>query len=183
MNAVSNHCTPGHCIWPYKPESDGPRFEILETDTLGIKEAKKACNSSPHDCHPNYMTGMEHYRIMTTYEKEYQAISKLWQEKARQELGIFSTYYDDIKSDENEFKERQQILANPSFAAKLIENEPHKAHALTAVIVAGVAIFFFAMFFPKAAIVAVPLICIATAALVYKFYNDSKTVSENTIES
>jgi hypothetical protein len=177
MNSIPNHCTPGHCIYPYNPEIHKPEFEILEADSEEMKHAKKLWNSSNHECHPNYMDGREMYRIQTAYEKEYLVLQKIWEEKAKHEPGIFSTYYDKIKKGELEGKEMQRILTcKKSEITEFIENHPHAAHTLTVAAVAAFAVFFFVTFFPNAATIALPLIGLTAGIAFVKIYLDYRNV-------
>ncbi|HEY4831361.1 MAG TPA: hypothetical protein VIH61_02255 [Waddliaceae bacterium] len=177
MNSLSNHCTPGHCIYPYDPEIHKPCFEVLETDSEARKEAKKLWNSSDHECHPNYMNGREAYRIQTTYGNECLDLQKIWEKKAKYEPGIFSTYYNQIKKDGSEGKEMQIILTcKKGEISEFIENHPHAAHALTVGIVAAFAVFFFVTFFPNVATIALPLMGLASVIAFVKIYLDYRNV-------
>ena len=81
--------------------------------------------------------------------------TKMWEEKAKYEPGLFLT------------RPRNSTV-------DLIENHPVKANVLTALSVAFIAILVFALFFSEVATIAIRIICIGTAAALYKIYRDSK---------
>lgn len=54
-------------------------LEPLETDNEALKEVKRYWNNSWYSCQPNYMNGVEQYRILNKYPEEIRLIRKLWE--------------------------------------------------------------------------------------------------------
>ena len=165
MSTVSNHCTREHCIYPYNPEIHKPQFQILETDSEGMKQAKRLWNSSEHECHPNYMSGVEQYKILKDYDKEVKVLQEIWEKKSKNEPGLFSSYYDQIKNGEREAKRIQEgdIPLPP-------EVERCFKCVKTAGIIGVIAISIFAIFFPLITAITLPFGCYCAAKLLRIIY-------------
>ena len=176
MSLVSNHCTSDHCIYPYDPEIQKPKFDILDSDTEEMKQAKKLWNSSEHECHPNYMSGLEKYRILKNYDRELKILQNIWEEKAKHEPGIFSLYYDQIKSGEKEAKRIQEgdIPLPP-------EIEKCFKCVKVAAIIGAIAVSIFAIFFPLITAISLPFGCYGAAKLLRVIYpkKDPNSVEQN----
>jgi len=160
----ATHCTPGHCIYPYHPSDE--IFEILPEDSEGMKQAKRVWNASDHPCHPNYMDGKEQYWIIRTYRKEHEYLTKLWEEKARQQPGIFSTYYLQIKQAKREGDEALEALNRKrSITSRFVEEYPNASTAVIASGVAAFALFFFVSVGPELFVIGLALFGCAGYAL------------------
>jgi hypothetical protein len=122
------------------------------------------------------MSGIEQYRILKDHDKEVKILQKIWEEKAKHEPGIFSLYYDQIKSGEREAKRIQEGD---------IPLPPEVEHCFKCVKIAGIvgaiAISIFAIFFPLITAISLPFGCYGAAKLLRVVYpkKDSNSVDQD----
>lgn len=170
--SIAPGCTPGHCRYPYNP-SDYEEFPIVPSDTEGMKQAKRLWNASWHECHPTYITGVEGYHILKTYEKEHDILTKLWEEKAKKRPGLFSMYYDEIKQGELFAKEDiKRRTRKPTPITQLVKNYPTTSNVVLAASIAAFAVFFFVTMGPELFIIGTAVTLGILSGLIFHVYRE-----------
>lgn len=168
MSSVSNHCTPGHCIWP---PAQPAKFEILSDDSEGMQEAKRLWNSSSHECHSNYMGLLEKRKISKIHYKELEKLKQIWGDKGKDDPELFFIYHK--TNQENE--QKSKVIRQDSTEDRT-SNWFYIKKVLVVIAVASFAIFFFITVIPEISVITTPLACLLAGAALYEIYADYRGV-------
>jgi len=158
MSSVSNN------PYSYNSEIYKPKFEILDSDTEGMKQAKKLWNSSNNESSPNYMGGIEKRKILQIHQKELEELKQIWGDKGRDDPEFFFIY-NKSKEENPKYRAVQQSSSEDTTSATYYIKK-----ALIVVAVASLAIVFFAKVLPEISIITIPTISLLASAALYEVY-------------
>jgi hypothetical protein len=161
MSSVYNNFS----VYSYNPEIYKPKFDILETDNEGMKQAKKLWNSSNNESSPHYMGGIEKRKILKIHYKELEELKQIWGDKGKDDPELFFIY----NKPEEENTQQHRVVQENSLEDKT-SVKFHIKKALIIVAVASFAIIFFAKVLPEISIITIPTISLLASAALYEVY-------------